>query len=92
MTIRIASLMVLPLAAVIASAGNAGAARAAEAPWCAVVGTGTESVYWDCQYQTFEECRPHVLAGNRGWCNPSPYYVPGADAQKRSGKRRVRQG
>ena len=51
-------------------------AKAYEAPWCAVISDG----YWDCQYRSIEECRPNVLAGNRGWCNPSPYYVarPGA--------------
>jgi len=45
-----------------------------EAPWCAVLGMG-KGVYWDCQYQSFEACRPNVLAGNRGWCNPNPYFV-----------------
>lgn len=45
-----------------------------EAPWCAVLGMG-KGVYWDCQYATFEACRPNVLAGNRGWCNPNPYFV-----------------
>lgn len=50
--------------------------EASEAPWCAVITTSEDSVYWDCQYRSFEECRPNVLAGNRGWCNPSPYYVP----------------
>ena len=49
-------------------------AAAYEAPWCAVLGMG-KGVYWDCQYATFEECRPNVLAGNRGWCNPNPYFV-----------------
>ena len=34
-------------------------------------------IYGDCQYRSFEECyrRGNVLAGNRGFCNPSPYYV-----------------
>jgi Protein of unknown function (DUF3551) len=45
-----------------------------EAPWCAVLGMG-KGVYWDCQYQSFEACRPNVLAGNRGWCNQNPYFV-----------------
>jgi hypothetical protein len=49
-------------------------AAAYEAPWCAVLGMG-KGVYWDCQYATFEACRPNVLAGNRGWCNPNPYFV-----------------
>ena len=40
------------------------------APWCAVVSTGAGDVHWSCEYRSIEECRPNVLAGNRGWCNP----------------------
>ncbi|HZP69305.1 MAG TPA: DUF3551 domain-containing protein [Pseudolabrys sp.] len=76
-------------AAAIMTGWSAPPAGAAEAPWCAVISTSEDSVYWDCQYRSFEECQPHVLAGNRGWCNPSPYYVPGAAEQKRPGKRRA---
>ena len=47
----------------------------AEAPWCAVVTIGEDSVIWDCRFRTIEECRPTVLAGNRGFCNPNPYFV-----------------
>ena len=47
-------------------------AAAREAPWCAVIATTDDSVYRDCQYNSFEQCRPNVLAGNRGWCNPNP--------------------
>jgi Protein of unknown function (DUF3551) len=46
--------------------------RAYEAPWCAVINIGTGNAYWDCQYRTFEECAPNVLAGNRGFCNRNP--------------------
>ena len=53
-----------------------------EAPWCAVRGIG-KGVYWDCQYYSFEQCRSVVLAGNRGWCNPSPYATPGTEEPKR---------
>jgi hypothetical protein len=45
-------------------------------PWCAVVNIGTGDVLWDCQYRTLEECVPNVLAGNRGFCNLSPWYEP----------------
>lgn len=90
MTIRAASLTVLLLVAAVASAGDTTAAKAAEASWCAVIATSEDSVYWDCQYRSFEECQPHVLAGNRGWCNPSPYYVPGAADARRPAKRRAR--
>ena len=45
------------------------------APWCAVVSTGDGDMQWSCEYRSVEECRPNVLAGNRGWCNPNPYFV-----------------
>jgi len=61
-------------------------AKAREAPWCAVISEG----YWDCQYRSIEECRPNVLAGNRGWCNPSPYFVDRPTEDRRFGKRRAR--
>ena len=66
-------------------------AQAYEAPWCAMVETGTGSVYEDCQYRSFEDCyrRGNILAGNRGFCNPSPYYVPNATEYRRSAKRRA---
>jgi hypothetical protein len=48
-------------------------AKAYEAPWCAVTSGGDDDMHWDCQYRSIEDCRPNVLAGNRGWCNPNPY-------------------
>jgi hypothetical protein len=44
-----------------------------DAPWCAVVEIGDGEVEWDCEYQTIEQCRPNVVAGNRGFCNLNPY-------------------
>jgi hypothetical protein len=43
-----------------------------DAPWCSVK-SGGDSVYWDCEYRTFEACYPNGLA-DRGGCylNPSP--------------------
>ena len=84
---------ILVAAAALASAsfspGNAGPAQA---PYCAVINLGTSSVYWDCQYRSFEDCyhRGMVLAGNRGFCNPSPYYVPGYAEQRQTRKRTAR--
>ena len=65
-------------------------ANAYSAPWCAVISIGRDSIYWDCQYRSFEECyhKGMVLAGNRGFCNHSPYYVAGSAEQTR--KRRAR--
>jgi hypothetical protein len=67
-------------------------AAAYVAPWCAVISMGTGSVYWDCQYSSFEECyrKGNILAGNRGTCNQSPYYVANAAEHTRSAKRRAR--
>jgi hypothetical protein len=50
-------------------------ASAKEAPWCAVLSMGRGGAYWDCQYNSIEECRPNVIAGNRGFCNENPRFV-----------------
>jgi hypothetical protein len=55
-----------------------GHALTGNAPWCAVVEIGPGEVEWDCHYQTEQECAPDVVAGNRGFCNHNPYYVPQA--------------
>ena len=80
---------ILVAAAALASVGHA---EGAEAPWCAMIENGKGSVYWDCQYSSFDDCyrRGDILAGNRGFCNPSPYYVAGYAEQRQSRKRRVR--
>ena len=66
--------------------------QAYQAPWCAVIQLGPGSNYWDCQYHSFEDCyrRGNILAGNRGFCNVSPYYVASAAEHTRSVKRRAR--
>lgn len=51
--------------------------------------SGEDSIYWDCQYYSIEQCRTVVLAGSRGWCNPSPYATP-TTQEKPSSKRRAR--
>jgi hypothetical protein len=43
-----------------------------EAAWWAV---NKEGNHWDCRYRSVAECRPNVVAGNRGWCNQNPYFV-----------------
>jgi hypothetical protein len=59
-----------------------------EAPWCAVMNYGTGSMVWDCSYASIETCQPNVIAGNRGFCNPNPYYT--GVVKVRRGKRHVR--
>jgi hypothetical protein len=83
---------ILVAAASLASVSfSPGHAEGAAAPWCAVINMGTGSVYWDCQYRSFEDCyrRGNILAGNSGFCNHSPYYVAGSAEQKQTRKRRA---
>jgi hypothetical protein len=78
----------LVAAAALVSVGHA---EAANAPWCAAINVGTGNVYWDCQYSSFDDCyrRGIILAGNRGFCNASPYYVAGYAEQRQTRKRRA---
>jgi hypothetical protein len=78
-------------AALIAVSISSLSAKASEAPWCAVINMGTGSVYEDCQYRSFDDCyrRGNILAGNRGFCNQSPYYVAGYAEQRQTRKRRT---
>ena len=80
---------ILVAAAALASVSfSPGHAEGAEAPWCAVINYGE---YWDCQYSSFDDCyrRGNILAGNRGFCNQSPYYVAGYAEQRQTRKRRA---
>jgi len=57
-----------------------------------IIEVGKGSYYWDCQYYSFDDCyrRGNILAGNRGFCTPSPYYVPGYAEQRQTRKRTAR--
>jgi hypothetical protein len=71
---------------------NVQPARAAGyAPWCAVFDFGRGGAQWDCHYRSIEDCRPNVIAGNRGFCNPNPAWRASAEPRKwRRHHRRVR--
>lgn len=56
-------------------------AAAGDAPWCAVIDYGDGGVSWQCDYRSFEECYPNVIAGNKGFCEVNPY-GPGSAAAK----------
>lgn len=62
-------------------------AAAREAPWCAVV-NDIGDMTWYCQFNSVEECVPHVLAGNRGFCNPNPRYHAAVPLQRKHPARR----
>jgi hypothetical protein len=75
---------ILALAALVSSfPWSAQPVQAREAPWCAVISMTDDGVYWDCQYNSFEQCRSVVLSGNRGFCNPSPYATPGTTTEQK---------
>ena len=82
---------ILVIAALASVSFSPAHARSAQAPWCAQIETGRGSVYWDCQYHSFDDCyrRGNILAGNRGFCTPSPYYVAGSAEQRQARKRRA---
>ncbi len=69
------------------------AANESEGPWCAEASLGDEGIVRDCHFKTFEECRPHVIAGLRGFCNQNPqwagWYAP-VEPVRRHGKRRAK--
>ena len=50
---------------------NNSAQATGNAPWCAVISTGFDNTVWDCRYSSIEQCRPNVIAGNRGFCVPN---------------------
>jgi hypothetical protein len=81
----------LPVAALVLATGCLGAtpARAVEGPWCALISGGTGATYEDCQYYSLEACRPVILAGNRGFCNPNPRWVGPPPGSAVRHKRRV---
>jgi Protein of unknown function (DUF3551) len=41
-------------------------------PWCAVVTTGWGFEERNCSFWSVEACVPHVIAGNRGFCDLNP--------------------
>jgi hypothetical protein len=67
--------LMIALAAVLVMSFGPRFAQANEGPWCASITVGTGAVYDDCQYYSLEACRPHILAGNRGFCNLNPRWV-----------------
>jgi hypothetical protein len=50
------------------------ASQAFQGPWCAGTNRGSGAFVYDCSMRTLEQCVSEVIAGNRGFCNPNPYY------------------
>jgi Protein of unknown function (DUF3551) len=53
---------------------NVRASQAYQAPWCAGTNRGGSTFSYNCSLPTFEMCVQEVIAGNRGFCSPNPYY------------------
>ena len=58
------------------------------APWCAVYSIGWGDTQWDCTYPSLEACRPFVIAGTRGFCNPNPAYPDPVEPKHRKHRHR----
>jgi hypothetical protein len=76
--IRLTVVAALASAALAFGVSSGRASTEGDSPWCAVVDQGAGNIMWECFYQTVAECRPNVLAGNRGFCQRNPYYQAAA--------------
>jgi hypothetical protein len=50
------------------------ASGAYQGRWCAGTNRGGDTFVYNCSMRTFEMCVQEVIAGNRGFCSPNPYY------------------
>jgi hypothetical protein len=84
-------LVAIAALAAATSFGTSPSRASGNAPWCALISLGQGSTYLDCQYFSFEDCyrRANILAGNRGFCNVSPYYAAGSPEQRQTRSRRA---
>jgi|HubBroStandDraft_6_1064221.scaffolds.fasta_scaffold158203_1 hypothetical protein len=67
-------IMTLTIMGAVLTAGlcfGATASRASygDSPWC-LVKTGGDDTYWDCQYQTFQQCLQERIGVS--FCNENP--------------------
>jgi hypothetical protein len=72
----VARLLITMLVCGFSLCDKASALTLGHAPWCAVAETSPGNMEWDCDFQSAAECAPHVVAGNRGFCNMNPYWQP----------------
>jgi hypothetical protein len=81
--------MLVVTAVAAAMVFDVGTSRAYQGPWCAVQNIGHAVVY-NCSMRTLEMCTQEVIAGNRGFCNPNPYYRGPETGQPRAKRKRYR--
>jgi hypothetical protein len=53
-----------------------------EKKWCAVTDPGGDTLVWDCEFETAEDCAPSLAAGNRGFCALNPAWRPDASTKR----------
>src|ERR1700746_1723310 len=83
--------MLIVIAAGAALLLNPRASQAYEMPWCALTEIAGGAMYENCTLPTFELCVQEVIAGNRGFCIPTPRWQPPRPAprQPRGQRKRV---
>src|SRR6516225_11761958 len=66
-------LMLIVVTVAVAMLLDLRVSQATQMPWC--VGTSKGDFFsYNCGLPTYEMCVQEVIAGNRGFCSPNPYY------------------
>ncbi len=66
-------LMLIVVTVAVATLLDLRVSQATQMPWCAGTNKGGFFSY-NCSLPTYEMCVQEVIAGNRGFCGPNPYY------------------
>ena len=66
-------LMLVVVAVAVAMLLDLRGSQATQMPWCAGTNVGHD-FHYNCTLPTYEMCVQEVIAGNRGFCSPNPYY------------------
>ena len=56
--------------------------------WCATVYFGVDGSQSDCSFNTIDQCSPHVIAGNKGFCELNPHWQGDRPARARKPNRK----
>jgi len=57
------------------SARTSHAYQTGDAKWCVVTNKGADTMQWDCEYDTSDDCAKDV-AGTGGFCAVNPLWRP----------------
>jgi hypothetical protein len=69
-------LMLIVVTVAVAMLLDLRVSQATQMPWCAGTDIGGGVFHYNCTLPTWEMCVQEVIAGNRGFCSPNPYYRP----------------